>query len=263
MARVAVRTEQEGRSAGEPKETGARSIPNAISQAVGRIASQLNASAIMTLTKTGATARNVSKFRPQTPILAVTPHVNVARQLQLVWGVRPLLVLDLPSTTQTFQAAMNVAQENHMLQDGDLVVLTAGTLQGVSGSTDLIKVDVVTAVLGRGVGIGEGTVSGRARVAHRSLDVNDFNDGEILVVPSTSVDFVEAIRRSGGIITEDDSVTGHAAVIGLRLGVPVIIGVKNATEIIRDGTILTLDARRGMVYSGALGPVKNEPAMSL
>ena len=118
-------------------------------------------------------------------------------------------------------------------------------------------------MLGRGVGIGEGTVSGRARVAHRSLDVNDFNDGEILVVPSTSVDFVEAIRRSGGIITEDDSVTGHAAVIGLRLGVPVIIGVKNATEIIRDGTILTLDARRGMVYSGALGPVKNEPAMSL
>lgn len=263
MARVAIRTEQEGRKAAEHNGTGARSIPNAISQAVGRIASQLNAAAIMTLTKTGATARNVSKFRPQTPILAVTPHVNVARQLQLVWGVRPLLVLDLPSTTQTFQAAMNVAQEKHMLQDGDLVVLTAGTLQGVSGSTDLIKVDVVTAVLGRGVGIGEGAVSGRARVAHRSLDVNDFNNGEILVVPSTSADFVEAIRRSGGVITEDDCLTGHAAVIGLRLGVPVIVGVKNATEIIRDGTILTLDARRGLVYSGALGPVKNEPAMSL
>ncbi|PZO43124.1 MAG: pyruvate kinase [Shackletoniella antarctica] len=263
MARVAECTEQEGLALGDRKEVGARSIPNAISQAVGRIATQLDAAAIMTLTKSGATARNVSKYRPQAPILAVTPHVHVARQLQLVWGVRPLLVLDLPSSTQTFQAAMSVAQEKGLLNDGDLVVLTAGTLQGVSGSTDLIKVDVVTAVLGRGTGVGEASVSGRARVASNSLEVNDFNDGEILVVPHTSADFVEVIRRAGGIVTEDDSLTSHAAVIGLRLGVPVIVGVKNATEIIRDGSILTLDTRRGLVYSGALGPVKNEPAMSL
>ncbi|MFZ4675261.1 MAG: pyruvate kinase [Nodosilinea sp.] len=263
MAKVALCTEQEGLPLADRKGSGARSIPNAISQAVGRIASQLNAAAIMTLTKSGSTARNVSKYRPQTPILAVTPHVHVARQLQLVWGVRPLLVLDLPSSTQTFHAAMSVAQEKHLLNDGDLVVMTAGTLQGVSGSTDLIKVDVVTAVLGRGIGIGEASVSGRARVAHNSLEVNDFNDGEILVVPHTSADFVEVIRRAGGIVTEDDSPTSHAAVIGLRLGVPVIVGVKNATEIIRDGAILTLDTRRGLVYSGALGPVKNEPAMSL
>ncbi|MBE9112643.1 pyruvate kinase [Nodosilinea sp. LEGE 07298] len=263
MAKVAVCTEQEGLTLGDRKGSGARSIPNAISQAVGHIASQLSAAAIMTLTKSGSTARNVSKYRPETPILAVTPHVHVARQLQLVWGVRPLLVLDLPSSTQTFQAAMSVAQEKHLLDDGDLVVLTAGTLQGISGSTDLIKVDVVTAVVGRGMGVGEASVSGRARIAHNSLDVNDFNDGEILVVPGTSAEFVELIRRAGGIVTEDDSPTSHAAVIGLRLGVPVIVGVKNATEIIRDGSILTLDTRRGLVYSGALGPVKNEPAMSL
>ncbi|MBF2035088.1 MAG: pyruvate kinase [Leptolyngbyaceae cyanobacterium T60_A2020_046] len=264
MARVALRTEQENPSRDFDDMMGSpRSIPNSISQAVGKIASQLNASAIMTLTKTGATARNVSKFRPRTPILAVTPHVDVARQLQLVWGVRPLLVLDLPSTSQTFQAAMNVAQEKSLLREGDLVVMTAGTLQGVSGSTDLIKVDLVTAVLGRGVGIGEGSVSGRARVAKTGLDVSHFNPGEILVVPSTSADFVDAIRRAGGIITEDDSLTGHAAVIGLRLGVPVIVGVKNATEIIRDGTILTLDTRRGLVYSGALGAVKAETPLSV
>jgi pyruvate kinase len=217
----------------------------------------------MTLTKTGATARNVSKFRPQTPILAVTPHVHVARQLQLVWGVRPLLVSRSALYDSNLPGGHECGPREENAQEGDLVVLTAGTLQGVSGSTDLIKVDVVTAVLGRGVGIGEASVSGRARVAQTGLDLNDFNDGEILVAPRTSADFVDAIRRSGGIITEDDSLTGHAAVIGLRLGVPVIVGVKNATEMIRDGTILTLDARRGLVYSGALGPVKNEPAMSV
>jgi pyruvate kinase len=230
-----------------------RSIPNAISQAVGQISEQLGAAAIMTLTKTGATARNVSKFRPQTPILAVTPHVDVARQLQMVWGVKPLLVLDLPSAGQTFKSALNVAQEKQLLREGDLVVMSAGTLQGISGSTDVIKVEVVTALLGQGIGIGQGSVSGRARVAYCGMDVSKFNRGEILVAPRTSADFVEAIRKAAGIITEEASLTSHAAVIGLRLGIPVIVGVKQATEVIRDGAILTLDMQRGLIYSGALG----------
>jgi pyruvate kinase len=250
MARIAVRIEQE-QIALNVKGT-KRSIPNAIAQAVGQIAEQLEAAAIMTLTKTGATARNVSKFRPSTPILAITPHVDVARQLQLVWGVKPLLVLDLPSTGQTFQAAINVAQEKNLLAEGDLVVMTAGTLQGVPGSTDLIKVEVVTAVLGQGIGIGQGSVSGLARVAHSAMDIGNFNAGEILVAPSTNADFVEAIRKAAGIITEEGSLTSHAAVIGMRLGVPVIVGVKNATQIIRDGAILTMDTPRGLVYSGAM-----------
>lgn len=250
MARISVRIEQERivcNAAQQPK----RSIPNAIAEAVGQISEQLQAAAIMTLTKSGATARNVSKFRPSTPILAVTPHVDVARRLQLVWGVKPLLVLDLPSTGQTFQAALNVAQEKHLLYEGDLVVMTAGTLQGISGSTDLIKVEVVTAVLGQGVGIGQGSVSALARVAHSAMDVGNFNPGEILVVSSTNADYVEAIRKAAGIITEEEGVKSHAAIIGLRLGVPVIMGVKNATRIIRDGAIVTLDAQRGLVYSGA------------
>ncbi|MBE9008507.1 pyruvate kinase [Fortiea sp. LEGE XX443] len=254
MARIAERIEQEERnSATRQLRDSRRSIPNAISQAVGQIAENLGAAAIMTLTQTGATARNVSKFRPHTPILAVTPHVNVARQLQLVWGVKPLLVLGLPSTGQTFQAAINVAQEHKLLFEGDLVVMTAGTLQGVSGSTDLIKVEVVTAILGQGIGLGQGSVSGRARVAHTGLDVSNFNPGDILVAPRTSADFVEAIRKASGIITEEESLTCHAAVIGLRLGVPVIVGVKKATQVIRDGAILTLDVQRGLVYSGAVG----------
>lgn len=254
MATIADRIEQEQITTdrfASPKV----SIPNAISAAVSDIAETLKAAAIMTLTKTGGTARNVSKFRPKTPILAITPHVDVSRQLQLVWGIKPLLVLDLPSTSQTFQAAINVAQENLLLQDGDLVVMTAGTLQGVAGSTDLIKVEVVKAVLGRGVGIGQGAVSGRARVATSSKELNQFSPGEILVVPSTSAEFVEVMRKAAGIITEESSLTSHAAIIGLRLGVPVIVGFKQATQTIREGTILTLDAQKGLVYSGAMASV--------
>ena len=252
MATIACRIEQEQPTNNLKLKRTRRSITHAISAAVGQIASQLDAAAIMTLTKTGSTARNVSKFRPKTPILAITPHVYVARRLQLVWGVKPLLVLDLASATQTFEAAINVAQEKNWLFAGDLVVMTAGTLQGVAGSTDLIKVELVKAILGKGSGIGQGAISGRARVAHSARDIHDFNPGEILVAPATNAQFVDIIRQASGIITEEDDLTSHAAVIGLRLGIPVIVGFKNATEVIREGAILTVDAKRGIVYSGTL-----------
>ena len=251
MERIARRIDQErvnqtATLAAENK----RSIPNAISYAVGEIASQLKAKAILTLTKSGATARNVSKFRPHLPILAVTPHVEVARRLQLVWGVHPLLVLNSGSTTQTIQASLNSALEQKFVKAGDLVVITAGTLQGVSGSTDLIKVEIVTSVMGHGTGIGNGSITAPARITCESAEVQHFNSGEILVAPQTDASYVDAMQKAAGIITEDGSADSHAAILGLRLGIPVIVGVKNATSLIRSGTILTMDVQRGVVYSG-------------
>ena len=250
MATIAIRTEQE--QINRNPEQASPSIPNAISKAVGNIAGQIGASAIMTLTKSGATARNVSKFRPVTPIIAITPHVDVARQLQMVWGVKPLLMLDLDTTWETFSAAINVAQERGIVAPGDLVVLTAGTLQGVSGSTDLLKVEVVTAVRGKGIGFGEGqTVSGRARIVRTEQDLAQFQADEILVITATTAAHVEAIKKARGVITENSSVTGHAVTIGMRLNVPVIVGVTDALSVIRDGEIVTMDVERGVVYSGS------------
>ncbi|MEE3716950.1 pyruvate kinase [Tumidithrix elongata RA019] len=249
MARIALRIEKEHNL--HPVESSGRSVPNAISQAVGRIATQLDAAAILTLTKTGSTARNVSKFRPPIPILAVTPQVDVARQLQLVWGVQPLMVLSLPSARQNFEAALNLAQERRLVEAGDLVVMTAGTLQGVAGSTDLIKVEFVSSVVGKGLSIGQGIVNGRARVAFHYLDVKDFNEGEILVVDRTDADFVDIIRKAAAVITEESSLESHAVVIGRKLGIPVIIGVKNATSNIRDGEPLSINFRKGLIYTGS------------
>ena len=121
----------------------ASTIPNAISHAVSSIARQLEAAAILPLTKSGATARNVSKFRPSTPILAITSEKKVACQLQLVWGVHPLLVADAENATASFNRAMEMAAEEALLREGDLVIQTAGTVADVSGSTDLVKVSVV------------------------------------------------------------------------------------------------------------------------
>ncbi|AFZ52326.1 pyruvate kinase [Cyanobacterium aponinum] len=225
-------------------------IPTAIAGAVGQIAQQLNASAIMTLTKSGATARNVSKFRPQTPIFAITPHVNVSRQLQLVWGVKPLLLLDLPGLRQVFQAAINVAREKGLLQDGNLVVMTAGTLQGVSGSTDLIKVEIVKGLLEAGIGIGQGAITGRAKVVHDITQASNFQAGDILVTKSTDNQYVDFMRLASAIVTEETGVRSHAAQIGMRLGIPVIVGVKDATTLIRDASFVTLKIEQGLVYLG-------------
>jgi len=122
----------------------ATTIPNAICHAVSTVARQLNAAAILPLTDSGATARNVSKFRPSTPILAITSDEKVARQLQLVWGVHPLLVAEMNSSSSTFVEAMRLARQQGLVVDGDLVVQTAGSTAGVSGSTDLLKVALVS-----------------------------------------------------------------------------------------------------------------------
>ncbi|WP_017327972.1 pyruvate kinase [Synechococcus sp. PCC 7336] len=225
-------------------------IPDAISRSVGKIAQQLEAAAIMSLTKSGATARNVSKFRPRTPILAITPQVTVARQLQLVWGVHPLVLADLASTSQTFEVALNTAQEQNMLQDGDLVVMTAGTIQGFSGSTDLIKVEMVKSVVATGQGFGRGCVSGPARIVRSGLESSKLTKGEILVVSSTNANYVEAMKHAAGVIAEEEGAASHAAVIAMRLGLPVMVGVKGATSLIRDGAIVTIDTEKGRVTSG-------------
>ncbi|KZR87956.1 pyruvate kinase [Synechococcus sp. MIT S9504] len=225
-------------------------IPNAISGAVSSIARQLNAAAILPLTKSGSTAHNVSKFRPSTPILAVTSEVSVARKLQLVWGVTPLLIETQQSTTATFTLAMGVAQELGVLKDGDLCVQTAGTLAGVSGSTDLIKVGIVSAVLGRGTGFGSGSISGKVRIATCASDCAKLEPGEVLVANDTDADYLDAIRDAAAVITETPAESSHAAVIAQRLGIPVIAGVAHATRDLLEGEVVTLLVKEGAVHRG-------------
>lgn len=109
----------------------------------------------------------------------------------------------------------------------------------------------MTTIRGKGVGFGEGSVSGRVRVLKHDDDVSQFTHGEILVVQSTSAKYIDAIKKAKGVITEDGNVTGHAVTIGMRLDVPVIVGVTDAMTVIRDGEMVTMDLERGFVYSGS------------
>jgi len=119
------------------------SITNAISHATVTTAHDLNASAILTVSLSGKTAQNVAKFRPACPIIACTPDPMVRRQLKLNWGIVPLLTQEESDTTELFSHAVESAQEAGCVNEGDLVVLTAGVPVGHSGTTNMLKVHVV------------------------------------------------------------------------------------------------------------------------
>ncbi|NWL89798.1 MULTISPECIES: pyruvate kinase [unclassified Paenibacillus] len=118
-------------------------VTEAISQAVTTSALELNAKAIITSTETGYTARMVSKYRPQAPIIAVTTQEQTLRRLALNWGVIPVKGHTATSTDEMFDNAMKGGLESGVVVDGDLVVITAGIPLGSSGSTNLIKVGQV------------------------------------------------------------------------------------------------------------------------
>ena len=230
-------------------------IPNAISAAVSSIARQLDAAAIIPLTKSGSTAHNVSKFRPPTPILATTSEKTVARRLQLVWGVTPILIESQERTSKTFSKAMQIAQEMGILNQGDLVVQTAGTLTGISGSTDLIKVGLVRKVIARGSSIGEDGVTGKARIIKNELDISLIDYGEIIVVNSHLLNKLPFSKTITGIITDETEEECNKLFKKYDIDISTICSLDNIEKNIIDGDLITLQLNEGVVYKGQIEQV--------
>ena len=223
-------------------------VTNAISHATCTTAHDLGAKAIITVTKSGGTARQLSKFRPSYPIVGCTMEEHVHRQLNLSWGVRPLLIAEEKDTDALFDHAGEAAERDGVVDPGDLVVITAGVPLGVSGTTNMMKVHVVGHVLLTGEGVTEKSVSARLCVCKKPEDVKkNFRDGDILVVPETNNTMVDYLRRASGIIAEQPGQNTHAAISGLAMDKPVITGAAHATAILKNGTVVCLDAKTGRV----------------
>ena len=167
-------------------------VTNAISHATCTTAHDLGAKAIVTVTKGGGTARQLSKFRPLYPIVGCTTQEHVWRQLNLSWGVVPMLIDEVEDTDVLFDRAVDAAER---LSD----------------------------------------IPGR------------FRDGDILVVPETNNTIVEYLRRCSGIITEEGGANTHAAIVGLAMDKPVLTGAQHATELLKSGAVVCLDAKAGRV----------------
>ncbi|MEH7379683.1 pyruvate kinase [Bacillus sp. JJ1533] len=227
------------------------SITDAIGQSVAHTALNLDASAIVTPTESGHTARMISKYRPKAPIIAVTANESTTRKLSLVWGVYPQTGNVAKSTDEMLDNSVDVALNTGIIKPGDLVVITAGVPVGECGTTNIMKIHVVGNTIVNGQGIGRKSAFGKVVIAHNSAEAEaKMYDGAILVTPSTDRDMVKYVEQASALITEEGGLTSHAAVVGLSLGIPVIVGVEKATTLLKDGQDITVDSSRGVIYEG-------------
>ena len=233
--------------------SGQISVSDATAHAACLTAKDVNATAIVTVSESGNTARLLSKYRPAQPIIACVMNEQVQRQLSISWGITPLMMPLAHSTDELIEMSTALAKENGYLHDGELAVVTAGVPVGVSGTTNMIKIHMIGNCLATGVGIGpEGSVmanaTGKACVCHSIDELRaKFKPGMVLVVPSTSNEMLSFVRDAAALVVEEPGLNSHAAIAGKALLKPTIVGAAGATSHIRDGLMIAVDCAHGSV----------------
>ena len=254
MSAIAERTEQEGfhlRGRTMDFNPGKISVSDATAHAACLTARDVNAAAIVTVSESGTTARLLSKYRPQQPIIACVMREQVQRQLSLSWGITPLMMSLAHSTDELIEMSTALAEKNGYLHNGELAVVTAGVPVGVSGTTNMIKIHMVGNCLATGVGVGpenNDVASGKACVCRTMDEVRaKFKPGMVLVVPSTSNEMLSFVRDAAALVVEEPGLNSHAAIAGKALLKPTVVGAAGATSHIRDGLMVAVDCAHGSV----------------
>lgn len=236
--------------AARSKSEGA-TMTEAISQAVSYTSINLGVKAVLAPTASGTTARMIAKYRPGVPIIAITNFKSTAQMLTLTWGVTPIVTPKVTTTDEILELSVDESLKHGYVDYGDAVIITAGVPVGEAGTTNLMKVHVIGDLLAKGQGIGKLSVVGNAVVAKNAEEAKSYDtEGAILVAIGTDREMMSVIKNCAGLITEEGGLTSHAAVVGLSLGIPVIVGVANATSLIRHGQEITMDAETGVIYNG-------------
>ncbi|ALS00861.1 pyruvate kinase [Enterococcus silesiacus] len=254
MARIAVRTEEAliNQDSFALKLYSKTDMAEAIGQSVGHTARNLGIQTIVAATESGHTARMISKYRPKSHIVAITFTEQKARSLSLSWGVYATVADKPASTDEMFNLATHTAQEEGFASEGDLIIITAGVPVGEKGTTNLMKIQMIGSKLVQGQGIGEASVIAKAVVANTAEEaVANAVEGSILVVKTTDKDYMPAIDKAIALVVEEGGLTSHAAVVAIAKDIPVIVGAADATSLIANDELITVDPRRGIVYRGA------------
>ncbi|WP_321387602.1 pyruvate kinase [uncultured Enterococcus sp.] len=254
MARIAVRTEEAlvDQDAFALKLYSKTDMTEAIGQSVGHTARNLGIQTIVAATESGHTARMIAKYRPRAHIVAITFSEQKARSLSLSWGVYATVAEKPANTDEVFTLATDISQRNGFASEGDLIIITAGVPVGEKGTTNLMKIQLIGSKLVQGQGIGEDSVIAKAVVAKTAAEANEKAvEGSILVVKTTDKDYMPAIDKAVALVVEEGGLTSHAAVVAIAKDIPVIVGAADATELVSNDELITVDPRRGIVYRGA------------
>jgi len=149
------------------------------------------------------------------------------------------------------EIAVDEALKSDIVHHGDLVIITAGVPVGGKGTTNLMKVHLIGDILAKGQGIGRKSAFGPVVVAESPEEANaKATEGCVLITRTTDKEIMPAIEKCAALITEEGGLTSHAAVVGINVGIPVIVGVEKAVSIFKDGQEVTVDAATGSVYNG-------------
>ena len=256
MSAIAERTETENHARVEyltEATNGKISVSDATAHAACLTAKDVNAAAIVTVSESGTTARLLSKYRPQQPIIACVMKEQVQRQLSLSWGITSLMMPLAHSTDELIEMSTALAKENGFLHNGELAVVTAGVPVGISGTTNMIKIHMVGNCLATGVGVGPenaevSNATGKACVCRTLDEVRaKFKPGMVLVVPSTSNEMLNYVRDAAALVVEEPGLNSHSAIVGKALLKPTVVGAVGATSHIRDGLMIAVDCAHGSV----------------
>ena len=254
MAKIAERTEQDidySREFKPRKLAEAPDVTSAISHATCTTAADLKAAAIVAVSKSGRTVSRIAKYLPVCPIIGCTTDERVYRQLNLLWGVTPVVMEEANTADELFDHAVELAEQKGLIARGELVVIAAGVPVGLSGTTNMMKVQIAGNALVTGKGANKLKASGNVCVCSNDEDLEKkFRAGDIVVVEQTTNEMVHKLKDAAGIITETGDRYSHAAVVGMTLEIPVITSARNATRILKSGTFVTMDAEQGIVYNG-------------
>lgn len=249
MAKIAERADAHPEYAHRIKFTTDR-IADAVSRASAEIAAELHARAILTVTESGYTARMVSRCKPSVPVVAISPHQTTLRQLTLYWGVEGLAMNSAIHTTDMVRQAIEVAREAAVVAEGDLVVVTAGVPHGTPGTTNLVRVEMITdpVLEGQGLGVNVGPVTGAVMVVNNQSAIPD--SPFVAVVDGYDQSWLPILDQAAAVVASTPGWTSDIAVYALSRKIPAVVGVVDATRKLKDGQIVTVDPVRGVIYLG-------------
>ena len=231
------------------------SVQMAISYASVSTAKKIGAAAIISATVSGSTAKNVSRFRPQSPILAITSSEKVARRLVPFWGVFPIVTENYQSTDEMITRTAQIAQDYGFAQEGDLVVITAGLPIKTVGATNMIKIHFIGEALVQGnhTHIVDQLVSGAVKKAANAKEAKGkIWPGDILVVNSLGDDYLDLMESLAGIVVESKYVSPDMIVEAIKRDIPIIAEAENALNILEEGNLITLDSKLSLVIKGRI-----------
>ncbi|WP_284009402.1 pyruvate kinase [Haloarcula pelagica] len=223
---------------------------DALARSARFLARDIGASAVVAASESGYTALKSAKYRPSIPIVASTPNERVKRRLALSWGITPVLTeYTTEGADAIIQSAAQAALDTNAAEGGDTVVVLSGMMTELEGlnTANMLKVHVAAETVASGRSVVDGVTTGRV---YRTDDGNieHMPDGAIVCVPNDfEGEFVGETERIGGIVDGNPGMTSYAAIVARELDIPMIADA-TLPDSVEDGSTVTLDAERGVVY---------------